>query len=247
MLSRLGKTSGAYKLTDRSLEVSPLLYARFAGIMYLVIIIFGISSEVFIRSTLIVSGDATATATNILTSQSLFRAGFAFDVIMLFSDVVIAVIFYQLFKPVSKTLALMAAAFRLIQAGILGANLLNYYAPMLLLGNTGYMGLFEARELHAFALFFLELHGHGYDLGLLFFGLSNLLLGYLVIKSGFLPGILGYGLQAAAIVYLLGSFTLFLFPAYSSFIEPAYIIPLLAELSFCLWLLIKGIKTPAMA
>ena len=229
-------------MTDRSLEPSVLLYARLAGVLYLMIIVCGISSEVFIRSRLIVTGDAAATAANLLASQALFRVGFAADVVMLLSDVAIAVLFDQLLKPVSQTLALIAAAFRLTQAALLGFNLLNYYAPLLLLGDTGYLSVFDTGQLSALALFFLELHGHGYDLGLVFFGLSNLVLGYLVIKSDLFPAILGYGLQAAAVVYLAGSFTLFLLPPYASLIEPAYIVPLIAELSFCLWLLIKGIK-----
>ncbi|MEJ2060475.1 MAG: DUF4386 domain-containing protein [Gammaproteobacteria bacterium] len=226
-----------------SVEMQSLIYARFSGVLYLTIIVFGISSEVFIRSGLIVTGDAAATATNILASKGLFRTGFALDAIMLLSDVAIAILFYQLLKPVSKTLSLMAAAFRLMQAAILGFNLLNYYAPMLLLSEAGYMNAFETGQLHALALFYLDLHSYGYDLGLLFFALSNLILGYLIIRSDYFPSILGYGLQAAAVVYLVGSFTRFLVPDYVSLVEPAYVIPLLAELSFCLWLLIKGIKT----
>ncbi|MBE9542421.1 MAG: DUF4386 domain-containing protein, partial [Proteobacteria bacterium] len=89
---------------------------------------------------------------------------------------------------------------------------------------------------------FLDLHSHGYDLGLIFFGLSSLILGFLVVKSDYFPGIFGYGLMAAAVVYLAGSFSLFLFPEYSPFIEPIYIVPLVAELSFCLWLLVKGVR-----
>ena len=227
----------------RSSEPSPLLCARLAGVLYLVIIVFGISSEVFIRSSLIVSGDAAATAGNILASPKLFRAGFAADALMLLSDVAIAVLFYQLLKPVSRTLAMTAAAFRLMQAAILGVNLLNYYAPMLLLGDGGRVSAFEPAQLQALALLFLELHRHGYDLGLIFFGLSNLVLGYLVVKSEYFPAVLGYGLQAAGVVYLAGSFTLFLAPEHVSLVEPAYAVPLLAELSFCLWLLIKGVRT----
>lgn len=226
----------------RITETSPLVYARIAGLLYLVIIVFGVYSEVFIRSSLIVAGDATATATNILASKGLFRIGFAADSIMLLSDVAIAVLFYVLLKPVSNTLALIAAAFRLIQAAILGFNLLNYYAALLLLSGAGYSTAFETEQHHALAMLFLDMHSHGYDLGLLFFAISNFILGYLVIKSEYFPGILGYGLISAATVYLSGSFVHFLFPDYVSLFTPIYIVPLIAELSFCLWLLIKGVK-----
>jgi hypothetical protein len=223
-------------------ETSPLIYARVAGFLYLIIIVFGISSEVFIRSSLIVMKDANVTATNIMASEGLFRFGFVADTIMVFSDVAIAIFLYVLLKSVNKTLALTAAAFRLTQATILGFNLLNYYAALLLLNGVGYATVFKSDQLNALALFFLDMHRHGYDLGLIFFGLSNIILGYLVVKSDYFPGILGYGLIAAAVVYLTGSFTLFLFPDNVSLIEPIYIVPLIAELSFCLWLLIKGVR-----
>lgn len=223
-------------------DASPLLYARTAGLLYLIIIVFGISSEVFVRSSLIVEGDPTATASNILASESLFRLGFAADSIMLLCDVAIAVLFYVLFKPVSKTLALTAAAFRLTQASVLGLNLLNYYAALLLLSGAGFRDDFDVGQLHALAMLFLEMHGHGYDLGLLFFGLSNLILGYLVVKAVYFPKLLGYGLMAAGAVYLVGSFTRFLFPAYIPMIVPLYLVPLIAELSFCLWLLVRGVR-----
>ena len=216
--------------------------ARFAGALYLAIIICGIGSEVFVRSTLIVPGDATATVGNILGAGTLFRVGFAADVIMLFSDVALAVLLYRLFRPVSPTLSLMAAAFRLLQAAILGFNLLNYHAALLLLGGAGYAAAFEPAQLHALVSFFLELHGHGYDLGLLFFGVSNLILGYLIVRSGYLPSLFGYALQAAALVYLVGSSTRFLAPEALPQVQPAYVVPLLAELGFGLWLLIRGVR-----
>ena len=222
---------------------SPATYARIAGVLYLLIISFGIFSEVFVRSSLVVAGDVATTAEHIMNSKSLFRIGFAADTIMLLCDVAIAVLFYVLFKPVSKTLALMAAVFRLTQASILGFNLLNYYAALLLLSGTAYAASFPAGQLHTLASLFLDLHSHGYDLGLVFFAFSNFILGYLIIKSNLFPHILGYGLIAAAMVYLVGSLARFLIPGFMPFIEPAYIIPLLAEIAFCLWLLIKGVKT----
>jgi hypothetical protein len=229
-------------LTARTTEISPRIYARVAGSLYLIIIVFGIFSEVFIRSILIVPGDAAVTATNIRASEWLFRMGFASDSIMLLSDVAIAVLFYVLLKPISKTLALTAAAFRLTQAAILGLNLLNYYVAQLLLSDVGYTTAFEVDQLYALVMMFLDMHSHGYDLGLLFFGISNLILGYLIVKSDDFPGILGYGLIAAATVYLTGSLMRFLFPGYVSLIAPIYIVPLIAELSFCLWLLVKGAR-----
>lgn len=222
-------------------------YARSAGLLYLVIIVCGIFSEAFVRGSLVMWDDAAATVANIQGAPFLFRVGFVADAVMLLSDVAIAVLFYVLLRPVSKTLALMAAAFRLTQAAILGFNLLNYYAAMLLLSGDAYTVL-PAEQLQAQVMLFLQMHSHGYDLGLLFFALSNFILGYLLIRSDLFPAWLGYGLIAAAAVYLVGSSIRFLMPDLSAVFAPAYLVPLLAEVAFCLWLLARGIRgghTPA--
>lgn len=229
-------------MTTRTSESSPDNHARVAGVLYLIIIGFGLFSELFVRSNLIVSGDVAATATNILASEGLFRIGFAADSLMLLSDVAIAILFYVLLKPVSKTLAMMSAAFRLTQAAVLGLNLLNQYVALLILSDSAYTAAFDNDQLHALAMLFLDIQGHGYDLGLLFFGVSTIMLGYLVAKSGFFPRTLGIGLVAAGLVYLIGSYVRFLTPHYLSLVTPAYIVPVVAEVSFCVWLLVKGVK-----
>ncbi len=227
-------------------DTPPLIYVRAAGVLYLIIIVCGIFSEAYVRASLVVAGDPASTAANILASPTLFRIGFAADALMLLSDVAIAVLFYLLLRPVSNLLALMAAAFRLTQAGVLGFNLLNYYAALLLFGGEVYTEALGTEQARTLAMLFLEMHSHGYDLGLLFFGVSCLILGYLLVKSDYFPSILGYGLMAAAVVYLTGSLTRFFFPDYLPLITPAYLVPLIAELAFCLWLLVRGVrKKPA--
>jgi hypothetical protein len=222
------------------MATSPLHYARVTGILYLAIIAAGLFGEFAVRSSLLVAGDASTTAENILAAESLFRTGFAADAIMLLCDVAVAVLLYLLLEPVSRTLALLAAAFRLTQTAILGMNLLNYHAALLLLTGAEYAAGLETGQRYALMQLLLDMHGHGYDLGLLFFGLSNLVLGYLIIRADYIPGILGLGLAAAAVVYLAGGLARFLLPAYVSTLEPLYLIPLLAELSFGLWLVFRN-------
>lgn len=235
-------------MTSPNAEASPLVYARVAGLLYLIIIVFGIFDEAFVRARLVVPGDAAATAENILTSEWLFRIGFVGDTIVFFADVAVAIILYVLLKPVSKPLAMMAAAFRLTQTAVLGLNLLNHYAALLILSGAGYLTAFDADQRNALALLAMEAHSHGYDLALLFFGMSCLVLGYLVVKSDYFPAILGYLLAAGGVVYLIGSYTLFLFPTAVDTVAPIYIVALIAELAFCLWLLVKGVRTqPATA
>ena len=220
--------------------------ARIAGILYLIIIIAGIFAEFFVRQSLIVPGDATATANNIMASEGLFRLGIAGDLIMIMCDVALALIFYVLLKPVSKALSLLAAFFRLGQAAILGLNLLNLFFVLQLLSGADYLTVFGADQLYALVLLFLTGHSIGYSIGLVLFGLSLFVLGYLVFKSGYFPKILGVLLIVAALGYLIDSFASFLLPNYDDyeamFALVVFLPAFVGELSMCLWLLIKGVK-----
>jgi hypothetical protein len=229
-------------VASRPSETSVVTVARVTGVLYLIIIVLGLFSEVYVRSELIVRGDAAATASHIAASELLFRFGFASDVIVFLCDVAVAVLLYVLLRPVSKSLSLMATGFRLTGTAIYGFNLLNYFVAVLLLSGADYLAVFEPGQLHALALLFLEMHRHGYDLGLVFFGLHCLVLGYLLFKSDYFPKILGVLMVLASLGYLVGSFTLFLFPEYEDAITPVYVAPLIGELSLCLWLLIKGVR-----
>lgn len=231
-------------MTSLGLSALDLKWARTAGVLYLLIILCGITAEVVVRSALVVQGDPMASMENIQNSTGLYHLGFVLDVIMLLCDVAIAVLFYHLLKHVNKTLALIAAAFRLTQAAVLGINLLNFYTPMLLLSNAAF-DVFSTEQVANLMSLFLQMHSYGYDLGLMFFAASNLVLGYLLIRSAYFPSALGYLVQAAAVVYLIGSLVHFLWPAALTVIQPAYIVPLVAELAFCLYLLIKGVKVSA--
>ena len=224
-------------------KTPPIAYARLTGWLYLIIIVFGLFAELGVRGRLVVPLDPDATAANILGAAGWFRLGFVADSIMLLSDVAVAVLLYVLLKPVNQMASMAAAAFRLIQAAVLGFNLLLYYAAVLLLSGETCRAVFTPQELHSLALLFLEIHSHGYDLGLLFFGISSLIVGSLVRRSGYLPSMLGYGLIAAGMVYLAGSFIRFAGPGDVSIVQPAYVIPLVAELAFCSWLLVKGLRS----
>lgn len=216
---------------------------RLAGALYLLIIVLGIGSEVAVRGRLIVAHDAAATAANLVASAGWYRAGFFADLAMCLSDVALAVLLYVLLRPVQRTLALMMLFFRLIQTAILGAGLLAAYAPLLLL--EGAPGAANDPATQKLALFFTELHAHGYDLGLVFFGVHCLLLGVLIARSGFLPRPLGWLVLAAGCVYLAGSAIRFAAPAASGAFAPAYGVCVIAELALCLWLLLRGAKRPA--
>ncbi|MCB1755111.1 MAG: DUF4386 domain-containing protein [Gammaproteobacteria bacterium] len=215
--------------------------ARTAGLLYLAIICLGIWSEGFVRSAMIMTGEPAATVANIIQGETIFRMSVAADSLMAICDVALAILLYTLLKPVNATLSLMAAAFRLVQSAILGMNLLNQFFAVLILNapqsNTG----LDSGQANALAGLFLDAHSHGYDFGLLFFGINCLLVGYLIYRSGFLPRIFGPLLGLAGVVYLSGSYLRILAPVYAELFSPAYLVPLVAESLFCLWLLIKGV------
>src|SRR5258707_13274827 len=121
-------------MTKLNVETSPQTYARIGGVLYLINIVAGGIDEAFIRSRLIVPGDAITTAHNIMASKTLFRIGVAGDLVMQVTDIPLILIFYVLLKPVSKNLSLLAALFNLTQTAILGINKLNLLTTLSLLG-----------------------------------------------------------------------------------------------------------------
>ncbi len=227
-------------MSHRNAATSPLIIARVAGVLYLVIIAAGIWSEMTVRAQLIVPGDAAATAANVLHFEGLFRASFAADTIMALCDVVLAVLLYVLFRPVGPVLALSAMVLRLVQAVIIAVSLLHQHVALLLLTDATYSAL-EPGSRDALAALAIETHAHGYDLGLIFFALNCLALGRLIAISGYFPKSLGLLVGAAGIAYLIGSYTLFLAPDYADAVAPVYFVSIVAEVAFCLWLLIRGV------
>lgn len=213
---------------------------RVAGVLYLVIIVFGLFSEVLVRARLTVWTDPAATAANIRDSAWLFRLGFAANLVFILCEVALVVILYLLFRPVSRTVSLVAAAFRLTSLPIYALNLVNMFGALLVLDDADYLtGSTVGRE--ETALFFLELHKYGYAIGLTFFGANSLFMGYLLVKSRHVPTALGILLSVAGVGYLANSFAYFLIPGYHGSAAPILLAPaLVAEVWFCAFLLWRG-------
>src|ERR1700704_6249372 len=128
---------------DRTAEMSPRTKARFAGAIFLLYIIAGVYAQAFISDRLVVSGDAAKTAANILANQSFYRLGLTIFLIEMAGQVATVVLFYQLLKPVSRTGAMLAAAFELTGCGIKIFSRLCYFAPLLVLGGASYLSAFN--------------------------------------------------------------------------------------------------------
>jgi hypothetical protein len=214
--------------------------ARIAGILYLLIFISAGFAQGAVREVMIVSGDPSATAANILSNEGLFRAGLAADLFAFLLDAVVAILLYQLLKPAGKTLSAFAAVFRLIaHPGIGSLNLVNHYAAMAVLNGSAFAGLSG----ESIAYLFLDLHNMGYLIAGAFFGIHLLFLGVLIVRSSNFPSILGYLILASAAGYLIETFGMTFLPLYESAYSILVALTAVAgEGALTIWLLLKGVK-----
>ena len=233
----------APRMKNTSIETAPQLYARIGGIAYLVIIGFGLFGEMFVRNAMIVPADVAATTHNIVTSQLLWRAGIAGDLVMHVCDGILVMVYYLLFRRVNQPLALLVVLLSVVQTAVLVSNKMNLMMPLFLAERANYLEAFTSQQLQALSYLSLKAHDYGFGVGLIFFGFECLILGYLIIKSGFMPAALGTMMQVAGVCYLVNSFALILHPALAISLFPFIMIPpFIAELSLCLWLIVKGIN-----
>jgi len=173
-------------------EMGPRTKARFAGAIYLFYIVAGVIAQGFISDRLVVFRDAATTAANIVANQSIYRLGLTVYLLEMAGQIATVVLFYQLLKPVSRTGAMLAAAFELTGCGIKIFSRLFYYAPLLVVGSgASYLGVFSKEQIDALALLLLKINDYGAAIALAFFGFSTTLQGWLIYKSTFLPRWLG--------------------------------------------------------
>ena len=230
-------------MTDRTVETSPQVYARIGGVLYLIIIVLGLFDEAFVRNRIIVPGDATATAANIRSLESLWRFGIAAEFFLLICAVALTLIFFVLLRPVSRDLALLAVFFNLVSVAVEAAVQLYLLGALFPLGKAEYLRAFAPEQLYALASLSVKSHSYGFGVALIFFGCVCLILGYLIFRSGFLPKALGVLMQIAGLSYLTDSFALILAPTFANRIFPAVLVPaFVGEASLCLWLLVKGVN-----
>ncbi|MFC4818586.1 DUF4386 domain-containing protein [Flavobacterium sp. GCM10023249] len=218
--------------------------ARIAGFCYLIVIATGLFSEVFVRQSLRVANDALATAHNIRTNEMLYRLGFVADLVNFVAGIPTILILYYFFKKSTKIILQIALALVIIQTAIIAINLLNQITPLLLLSNDTYLTTFQPNQLATLSLLSLHIQSQGYGIGLVFFGLYCILMGYVIIKTKAIPVIIGVAYALAGLCYLINSFTMFLSKGFANPLFIYLALPIfIGELSLCLWLLIKGIDT----
>jgi hypothetical protein len=213
------------------------LKARITGALYLLTILTGIFAQGFVSERLVVSGDAAATATNILTHSDLFQLGFAVYLIEMACQIAITALFYDLLKPAGRSVSLVAAFLGVAGCVIKTVSRLFYITPLFVLGGAHYLSVFSAEQLQALALLFLKVNEHGAGIALVFFGFYALLTGYLILRSTFLPRALG-------VLSVLGGagWLTFLYPPLGYRLFPYIaVLGILGAGALILWLLIFGV------
>jgi len=224
-------------MATRIADMSPRKAAKVAGILYLLVTVFAVFSGI-IRFTPLLSGDAAAT-------PSVFMAGVGIvgELIFVTCFLLLAWALYVLFKPVNSNLALLIVLCVSVSVAIQCVNLIIYIASQNMLSGADYLTVFTVEQLHAQSLFFLDLQMDGVIVAQIFWGLWLLPLGYLVFKSGYVPRVFGVLLMIGCFGYLIDVFQYFLFPGYEIITYPGLAISTIAEISFPIWLLLKGVKT----
>ena len=217
--------------------------ARAGGVVYLLIIVLGALGEGVVRGSIVVPGNATATAANLRSTEWLWRLGVAGEIVLLTCATALALVLYVLLRRVDRELALMAVFFNLICIAIEGVAAVSLATALLPLASASYLTAFAPEQLHAMAMLAIRSHTLGFGVALIFFGVECVILGYLIYRSAYMPRSIGILMQIAGVCYAVNSFALLLSPTLASQLFPAILIPsLIAELSLAAWLLVKGVR-----
>lgn len=218
-------------------------YARAAGIAMLLSIVFGALGEMVLPGKIIVSGDANATAANLLAYPGLVRLSFATYLVEGICDLALAGIFYILLKPVNRNLALLSAFFGIGAMVLYAVAQSSFYSATLAVGDSAGMSAFSAEQRNAIAMLAVRISYTIASLFLILYGIASMLRGYLITRSGYLPKPIGILFMIGGAGFFLRTVTLLLAPEYSTTLM---LLPMaLGGIPLMLWLLIKGVRSPA--
>jgi len=224
-------------MTERIREASPRLKARITGVFSLLTILTGIFAQGFVSGRLVVDGDAAATATNILAHRGLFQLGFAVYLIEMACNIAMTALFYDLLKPAGRTVSLVAAFLGLAGCVIKTFSRVFFIVPLFILGGAHFLSVFSAEQLQALALLSFKVNDRGAQMALVFFGFYALLTGYLIIRSAFLPRILG----VLSVLGGLGWLSFLYLPLGRLLFPYAVSVALLGAFALIVWLLVRGV------
>ena len=201
-------------------------------------------SLIYVPSKLIVRGDATATASNILAHETLFRLAIFTDLVGHVIFICLGVALYRLLSNVNRNWALLMVGFVLVSAAVGFLNTLNNIAALFLFRGGEFLSVFDTVQLNALGMLFVRLHSQGIFIDEIFWGVWLFPFGWLVFRSGFLPRVIGVWLMINCFGYMALSVIALFYPAYYNtafkMLQPVFF----GELAIMLWLLIKGAKLP---
>ena len=218
--------------------------AQSAGLLYFLVALTAPLGLLYVPAKLIVTGNASATAENIRTSEWLLRLGIASELIHQTIAVFLVLALYRLFKPVNEALARQVVILgALLSVPIMFVNVLNAVAAQIFASGPKYLSVFDKPQRDALAYLFLHLHSRGIVVASIFWGLWLFPFGILVIRSGFIPRVLGYLLIIAGVGYAASSFTTLVLPRYAELVSKIALPLEMGELPIIFWLLIWGART----
>jgi len=230
-------------MTRRTIEPAQQTAAKVAGFLYLFTMVTASFAEFYARGRLIVSGDAARTARNIVASERLFRIGAVSNLITFAAVVPLVVALYVVLQPINRSVALLAAFWRLAECSIFALIILNDFVALQFLSGADYLRAFDAKQLQALAYTFVGVHDAGYLMGLVFFGLGSTVFAYLWFKSRYIPrGVAALGIFSSLVVAIV-TLAIMVFPSLAAVVIPVYFAPIfIFEVGLGLWLLVKGIR-----
>jgi hypothetical protein len=209
-------------------------------VLFVLSFVGGGFGEAYAPAQLIVSGNATATAHNVIASAQLFRLGFVTYLLEAFTDVALALLLYVLLRPVHANLAFLAVLFRIMATATFAFGEVFYFAPALILGGDAYLKTFSSGQLNTLALLSFNVYGFAGGFSQVFYGIASIILGYLMFRSGYLPRVLGALWVLGGLCFVASTLAMVVAPSLAS---PILLVPqLLASLSMGLWLLVRGVN-----
>lgn len=226
-------------------DMSPRTAAKLAGAALVAMAALAMFANFFVLQNMAVAGDATETASRILADAATFRVGIVVWVLIGVLDVVVALALYVVFKPVNRSLSLLAAWFRLIYTAVFIAGMQNFLAALRILGDAEYLKAFDAPQLNSQVMLSLDAFQDTWVIGLVLFGVHLGLLGYLAYRSGYVPKVFGVLLLLASASYLVDNVAKIAFSGYGGGIAMAVAVPaFVGELALAVWLLVRSKAVP---
>jgi hypothetical protein len=219
---------------------------RRAGLLYVLISIVGFFAMGYVPGKVIVHGNAAATAGNISAHETLFRLGIAGALVGQAGFIFVALALYELLKGVDRRHARLMVILIVVSIPIAFLNELNAFAALVLVRGADFLSTFDKPQRDGLAMLFLHLHGRGFVIAEIFWGLWLLPLGRLVYRSRFLPRFLGVWLALAGFGWVLLSLTSTVLPHYQDTVDRYSQPAILGEIAFMLWLLIRGARPPTL-